>query len=472
MQVNVQRVDRLPRQAWVLHHRAGVTNVAVGDKVRVTDDAFFEGGWALTPAPEALSLSGIHLGSGAAWGSGRLTLISPSHTLESVWTATSAGETWAANSLALLVAATRPDGFRIWRLRRAMRSVYRGVSGIVREVHAGPDVIIRRFVNAFVEIGEDGLPVERQQEQAADFDDYASYAGFLRRAVGEALASYGGDKLAVYVSRGYDSPACAALARDVGPATAICIDRTATGDADDGALIADALGIPSVMTRRKPRPTRVVGYGYGVEAIAADDYEDVFEFFCGVHIADECLRAPDEIVADRAVLTGWYGDVAWGIDGPVWRDLKRGHPSSGGIGLGEFRLRTGFMHLPVPGFAFNRSAVVRAIGESEAMRPWRLGTDYDRPIPRRIVEEAGVPRELFGVRKQFTATQAANLHGIASILFDMQIARYAPAFADWPFARAPGGRLTRAAGSAAYASSAASVSGSVTGSEQVWPRQT
>ena len=34
------------------------------------------------------------------------------------------------------------------------------------------------------------------------------------------------------------------------------------------------------------------------------------------------------------------------------------------------------------------------------MAPWRLGNDYDRPIPRRIAESAGVPRAAFGQRKQ------------------------------------------------------------------------
>ena len=30
---------------------------------------------------------------------------------------------------------------------------------------------------------------------------------------------------------------------------------------------------------------------------------------------------------------------------------------------------------------------------------WKLGNDYDKPIPRRIIEMAGVPRGIFGVRK-------------------------------------------------------------------------
>jgi hypothetical protein len=37
------------------------------------------------------------------------------------------------------------------------------------------------------------------------------------------------------------------------------------------------------------------------------------------------------------------------------------------------------------------------------MAPWRLGNDYDRPLARRMVEEAGVGRERFGMRKMNTA---------------------------------------------------------------------
>jgi hypothetical protein len=33
------------------------------------------------------------------------------------------------------------------------------------------------------------------------------------------------------------------------------------------------------------------------------------------------------------------------------------------------------------------------------MKPWDVPGDYSRPICRRIVEEAGVPREMFGIEK-------------------------------------------------------------------------
>ena len=40
------------------------------------------------------------------------------------------------------------------------------------------------------------------------------------------------------------------------------------------------------------------------------------------------------------------------------------------------------------------------VGMSDDMAPYRVGGRYDRPIARRMVEEAGVPREAFGQRKR------------------------------------------------------------------------
>jgi hypothetical protein len=40
--------------------------------------------------------------------------------------------------------------------------------------------------------------------------------------------------------------------------------------------------------------------------------------------------------------------------------------------------------------------------------PWDVGGDYSKPIPRRIIEEAGVPRGTFGVSKRATAVVLWN----------------------------------------------------------------
>jgi hypothetical protein len=52
-----------------------------------------------------------------------------------------------------------------------------------------------------------------------------------------------------------------------------------------------------------------------------------------------------------------------------------------------------------------------------------------------------VPREAFGMKKQFASALIANVHNVAAELFEMQKARYQPALQDWAFSRE---RLTRA----------------------------
>lgn len=434
LNVDLARSAGMPRQAWLAVRRGPSLAVLAGDGVGATDGAIYEGGWALTEGPGALDPAGIHLGSGVVWGhGGDPTLVSPSHALEAVWTAETAAGTFGSNSLALLVAAICPAGIDVWRARVAIRSVEEGVNGYRREVHRSPGLRICRFVNAFVILPESGAPLERQQLHSPTFDGYAGYLRFLRTALGEALASHGGG-MTVYLSRGYDSPAVAVLAREAGPVEAICIDRTATGEADDGREIAARLGIPSRLVVRKSRESRVMRgetWALALETIEPGDFEQVFEFFNGVGISEECQRVDDGLVAGRAVLSGWYGDTIWGLDGEPNSVLGRALGSSIAGGFGEYRLRTGFMHVPVPAFGFRAAAAIRAISASAEMVPWRVGGGYDRPIPRRIVEEAGVPRDAFGTRKQFTATKPANLHRIAAELFAMQTARYAEALAGW-----------------------------------------
>lgn len=60
----------------------------------------------------------------------------------------------------------------------------------------------------------------------------------------------------------------------------------------------------------------------------------------------------------------------------------------------------GFIHLPVPFLGATAHPAIARISQSDEMRPWRLANDYDRPIPRRLVEEAGVARHLFGQEKK------------------------------------------------------------------------
>jgi len=68
--------------------------------------------------------------------------------------------------------------------------------------------------------------------------------------------------------------------------------------------------------------------------------------------------------------------------------------------LTEIRLQCGFINIAVPSLLARSVQQIGALAASPEMAPWRLGNGYDRPIPRRILETAGVPRALFGARKK------------------------------------------------------------------------
>jgi hypothetical protein len=56
--------------------------------------------------------------------------------------------------------------------------------------------------------------------------------------------------------------------------------------------------------------------------------------------------------------------------------------------------------LPLPMFGMTQIASVAAISRSEEMRPWSIGGYYDKPIARRIIEEAGFARGSFASSKR------------------------------------------------------------------------
>jgi hypothetical protein len=143
------------------------------------------------------------------------------------------------------------------------------------------------------------------------------------------------------------------------------------------------------------------------------------------------------------MLTGFHGDKIWGKS-PYSRDsllphpeIKRGDPS--GLTMTEFRLSAGFINCPVPFWGARRIHEVVAISRHPSMKPWDVPGYYSRPICRRIVETAGVPREVFGIAKRAGSvtervlTEASKRdylawcarHGIGGELLDKVIRRSA-----------------------------------------------
>jgi hypothetical protein len=123
---------------------------------------------------------------------------------------------------------------------------------------------------------------------------------------------------------------------------------------------------------------------------------------------DVIMTAFESLLAGTVFFTGFPGGKVWDKNLPPDDRLKRRDLS--GASLNEFRLRVRFVHLPIPSIGARLNAQLHRIGNSPELAPHSVGGDYDKPIARRMAEEAGVPRHAFGQTKK--ATSALVHHGL------------------------------------------------------------
>ncbi len=205
------------------------------------------------------------------------------------------------------------------------------------------------------------------------------------------------------ISRGYDSAAVTALTKDLDLHKTFTSKRSSSGlpawlsskaAIDDGTEIANKLGIDVSYLERKPKHIA----------------EDELLFSCPTPAEPETFfyNAYREIGDNdnpSLVFTGYHGDKLWDKNvHPKYltKNIIRGDIS--GLNLGEARLKAGFINVAIPFMYSTQISTLNEISNSSELAPWSIGGDYDRPIPRRILEEFGIERELFGTRKKAVIT--------------------------------------------------------------------
>ncbi|MGI9325220.1 MAG: hypothetical protein ACR2PZ_08385 [Pseudomonadales bacterium] len=225
------------------------------------------------------------------------------------------------------------------------------------------------------------------------FSEFRDYESFLV----ETLQSLGNNISApsrkspltpiASISTGYDSPAVAVVARHAGLKQTLSIVDARGGANDDGSEIARRLGLEPI-------------------SISRDDWRtvnrsalDVTRFIASDAKGEDVYFAPAaNVLIGRVLFTGYRGSSVWRPTKDDRCDLSRTDQS--GLSHTEARLHGQYLHIPLPFIGALQENDIRAIGRSCDMAPWRLGGSYDGPICRRIVEQAGVPREFFGQEKK------------------------------------------------------------------------
>jgi len=401
MTIKVSRIQGPKRNAWLLQLLPSCTSLFCGENVELRSAAFFEGAWSGTFDEFEFDNCAEVFGTGAKLTKDGWVLVPPTHTIDAIYALKSRAGAWtASNSLAFL---KRFTGFEFVESNRKLVRTFIGIAeGIASSpastrVSSGTLYVLHHYN---VLLGPDGLLIRPKPgaPQFKRFEDYRAYLSmtihnvFANGSASQRGAAY---KSLATISSGYDSPCCAVLASEADCAEAITFTEARGGDDDDGTIIAETLGLR--VTRFSRPDSRVADRKFVAEMFSTGTQ--------GEDMVYEPLRG---LLAQRIFVTGFHGDKVWDRNAEATKYIKRGDIS--GASLSEFRLSESFVNLPVPFIGVTRHEEIKGISNSEAMKEFSVRNDYDRPIPRRIVEDAGVDRKLFGQTKKAIVTLAFFEH--------------------------------------------------------------
>ena len=416
MRLDCRRHESLPRLSWCAHLREGDDRVSLlhGPWVETREDWFVAGAWDGAFDRGRFDLAPTLLGSGGRATAEGLLLCTASDLVVPLYALRGEAGLWVSNSLVFLLVRAGESldpryphyvddlaEQRRWGLSRRDSAL---------PTSSGNGVVVHAFTNLAISPDLTVRPLPKAS--GAEPRNFSEYDRLLNETIAavtdnasDANRSIGYRPVSM-ISRGYDSVASTALAARVGCKEAITFAKLDPDDRypdDGGSQIAALFGM---QTREYSRLA--------------------FKRLPGLPEAEFCacpngsyvqMAVLDDQLEGALLFEGTFGDAIWHLDPrehpPQLKRLRRGMwRTLIGTSAAEFRLRVGFIAFPVPYIGAVHHQKICKIANSREMQPWRIGGSYDRPIPRRIAEEAGVPRDWFGQVKQAGLHYHFYRHGL------------------------------------------------------------
>ncbi len=398
----------LPRLGWLarVDTRTSEVHLVHGSSVEAGPAFAVEGVWD-GPFAEADFHRAEHFFGSGVRVEGDCVWFVPSHALvDRIVYGWRGAELLVSNSLALLMGYTGARLDPAHDYRQQTFTILQGLRDYEPRfpvVHSQIDVFYQVFHQPIVL--RKGVLEKVAARPPRAFSSFEEYVDLLRASLRDLRANSISPHRKIpmrafsMASSGYDSTAVSALVRDLDVEACFTARRAWYNFLpllnprmviDDGTPVARRLGLS---VRYFDPPSRRTSEEELCFYAPCTGGAQVLFLTMAEHIRQTCGAA--------LVFTGFHGDKVWDLHtgGKHLSDeLRRGDVS--GLDLSEIRLKAGFVNVAVP-FMFARSIRdIVGIAQAPEMSPWRLGTDYDRPIPRRIVETAGVPRAAFGRQKR------------------------------------------------------------------------
>jgi len=411
------RLDKsMPKLGWIAVADADGSELRVlhGEFVEIASEWLVEGVWDGRFKEGNFHKTDIFFGSGIRKDGDKIYFVTSTAKTDRILFCRDRDRFFASNSLLLLLSCTGasldPNHDYV---DEAISVTMDGLSKYKREFRVVHPSIQHFFQiyheNVVLEKGEVVFePKIRNRPTFGSFDDY--YQSLMNKLlkIRDNYQSSGRKRpMAAYstISSGYDAAAVSCLVRKLGvgecfigkPLDGLIFERRA----EPGERIARKLGCQvHFLDSKRSHISKEELY------FLAGNYPKFSKSVWSEIALHSMAKSIQKRNTPAAVFMGYSGDDVWGPKGkidPETGDLLATPPLSGS-NLSEIRLLIGFLTIPPAYMYIKDVAQIRKISNSREMDPWRLNNDYDRPIPRRIVEESGIPREWFGMKKHHITT--------------------------------------------------------------------
>ncbi len=396
-----QSSPEIPPLAWLARIADGQVAVRCGTSVRTAERGFVEGTWIGDAEITALPASTTVFGSGIVADGESVVIVPPSHPLERLYLFRRPGSWLASNSFVWLLdaAGVELDPNVLYPPIFLAASLF--VHPPLADIPTTGDPITAAVYDNFRISAAGELKIESRPHEPP-FESFDDFHRRLSDALRSAIDNAPGYEMVVSVSSGYDSTAVAAVAAPLGCRRAVTFSegKPVLGSpslVDSGATTAAALGM------------RVESFDR-LAYLSRTDLPEA-EFLASGMSGEDVVMAPMDQSLRRAMLL--TGSELFRLKGNPFRPgLHRGDLST--ASLTEFRLRLDFVHVPILFMGASEQPSLTRIIESPEMQPYVVPGRYDKPIQRRLVEDAGIPRGSFATIKRRTS---ATIHsdGLAAM---------------------------------------------------------
>ena len=382
----------------ILEKNSNPIKVIHGEGIEIFKDFFVEGVWDDCFELGNFEKSTFFMGSGAKIISeekNEVMFSTTSHTLERLYSIKHMNRTYISNSLPLILTISKIKiDIKYRNYESDFNTILKGIDEYKKYIPLEKNLKLNLhyYCNILVNDSHKIEIIDKPTiEPLIDYNDYKTKLfESTKRLVANANSSFRNRTygLVTTISKGYDAPASAVLAKELGCDTALTFNEPSHYELDSGEDIAKKLGYSNIIKKN-------ANHYLKNNSLLETEFLSSGELGSGI-----IFTSFEEEFKHNLVFMGLRGDNIWAkkqtnINNKFRFDDEVLTDSS----MVENRLRVGYSIIPVPLFGASQWKSINDISTSKEMEQYSVGGDYDRPIPRRMLEEKCIDRDMFGMAK-------------------------------------------------------------------------